>query len=256
MQKQLRLAVIGSIVLMLLVLIFSVAYAKSIVVDGNPAEWSAAEMVYTNTLPSAYGEVGITNIYVTNDPTYLYWRFDTLSNTDWSEAGYFAVCLDSDNNLGTGHGWGPCSAGTDYFVALEPSFGTAEIWNTTLTATVPYTVAVATVGNTTELAFELAALGYTATSCDLGCDIPTAFRMDATQVFVNSNGSLGAPADYEAVAPAAFGVTPRVGSGSPTAINLAEFNARVVNARSFDWRVIVALSVLVLGLIAVRRIKN
>jgi hypothetical protein len=256
MQKHLRLAVIGSISLALLVLIFNVAYAKSIVVDGIPNEWAPTEGVYTNPLPSAFGEAGITRIYVTNDPTYLYWRFDTISDTDWSEVGYFALCLNSDNNSGTGLGWGPCSAGTDYFVTLEPGWGTAEIWNTAVTETVPYTVAVATLGNTTELAFELAAIGINGTNCPVGCDIPTAFRMDATQVFVNSDGSVGAPADFEAVAPAAFTATPRVGFGSPSAVNLAEFNARVVNLRTFDWRIVAAVGVLIAGLVVVRRIKN
>ena len=256
MQKQLRLALVGGIVMALLVLIFSVAYAKSIVVDGVPNEWVAAEEVYTKTLPSAYGEVGITSIYVTNDATYVYWRFDTISETDWSEVGYFALCLNSDNNPATGLGWGPCLAGTDYFVALDPMFGTAEIWNTLLTTTVPYTVAVATAGHTTELAFEIAALGFTGSTCDLGCVIPTAFRMDATQVFVYSDGSLGAPDDFEAVAPADFAVTPRLGFGSPSAVSLTEFNARVVNTRPFDWRVIPALGVLIAGLVVVRRIKN
>ncbi len=258
MQKQLRLAVIGGIVLALLLMIFSVASATSILVDGVPLGWVEGDRVYSNPSPSAYGEVGITSIYQTNDANKIYWRFDTISATDWSEAGYFALCMNTNAATSGAVAFGPCPISADFAVKLEPNFGTAEVWDTVNDRLVTTaTIQVATGVTVTELSIDRASLGLD--TCGGICNIPTLFRIDASQVFVSLTGSPGAPANFEASAEAPAGnwtATPRIDNSSPTAVNLAEFNARVVNTQPFDWRVIVALSVLVIGLIAVRRIKN
>lgn len=258
MQKQVRLAVVGGIVVMLLLMIFSIASAKSILVDGVPLGWDEGDRVYTNPTPSAYGEVGITSIYQANDAANIYWRFDTISETDWSEAGYFALCMNTDLTITNTAAYGPCPASTDFVVMLEPNFGTAELWdalNDRLVTTA--TVQVAAGLTVTEMSVDRASLALD--TCATICDVPTLFRMDASQVYVESAGAPGAPLDFEVSAEAPAGswvAMPRIDNSSPTAVGLAEFNARIVNVRLLDWRIVAALGVLVAGLVAVRRIKN
>ncbi len=265
MQRQLRLAVVGSIVLALLVLVFSVAYASSIVVDGLPGEWSLVERVYEE-FPEAITppDVELTNVFFTNDQQNLYWRFDTLADTDWdSDIGYLAICLDIQP-IATEVLFGPCYA--DYVLKIEPGFATVDLWNaSTGEQVITATISAASQFTVTEVAIKLSDVGIDLSTCSAGCYINAKLVLDASQVFLTSTGGGMEPTFVDRVPdggtvpdPAQPYITfsARVGAGSPTAINLAEFNVRVVNTRPFDWRVVVALSVLVTGLIVVRRVKN
>ena len=265
MQRKLRLAVVGSTVLALLILIFSVAYANSVVVDGSPVEWSLIERVYEEFPEgSTPPDVELTNVFFTNDQQNLYWRFDTLANTDWdSDIGYLAICMDIQP-IATEVLYGPCYA--DYILKIEPGFGTVELWHApTGEQVMTATISAASQFTVTEVAIQLSDVGIDLSTCSAGCYINAKLVLDASQVFLTSTGAGAEPTFVDRVPdggsvpdPAQPYITfsARVGAGSPTAINLAEFNVRVVNARPLDWRVVAALGVLVAGLIVVRRIKD
>lgn len=263
--KRLRPVLVGLMSLALLLEIFSIVYAKTIVVDGLPNEWSPVERVYEE-FPEATTppDVELTNVFFTNDQQNLYWRFDTLANTDWdSDIGYLAICMDVQP-LATEVLFGPCYA--DYILKIEPGFATVELWNATTGEPVPTaTVSAASQFTVTEVAIKLSDVGIDLSNCSTGCYINAKLVLDASQVFLTATGSGTEPTFVDRVpdggtvpdsAQPYITFSARTGAGSPTAVKLAEFNARIVNTRPFDWRVIAALGVLVVGLVVVRRIKN
>jgi len=155
------------------------AYATTITVDGDPSDWPGGSSVGTDpadvTTPFAEPEVDISEVFFTNDTTYMYWRIDTYGTpTRWDDGGsgfpILFVCLDTDNNTGTGITIASCGsqAGVDYRIRLDGN-GPSSITPTlrqcataacsTLVAGAD--ISAAAVGNVTEIRVRLSDMGIT-----------------------------------------------------------------------------------------------
>lgn len=112
--KTLRFLSSALLALALLVLAIGVAYAYVITVDGNGSEWQAGSLITTDgdegTITDSWD---FKDIYHTTDNTYMYWRFDSYSNSEWASVGinarYVQICMNVDNNTGTGSTIGNCN---------------------------------------------------------------------------------------------------------------------------------------------------
>jgi len=112
--KQVRILSSVFLALALLFLALGVAYAYVITVDGNGGDWLPASKVTTDDNESGISDTwDFGDIYFTTDNTYMYWRFDSYANTDWSNVGnrtrVVQICMNTDNNLGTGGTIGNCN---------------------------------------------------------------------------------------------------------------------------------------------------
>ncbi len=253
-QQHLRILVIVGAVAALLMVIFGVAYAKTIVVDGLPNEWVLAERVYEE-VPEAGTppDVEMTNVFFTNDQQNIYWRFDTVAPTGWdSQIGYLAICMDVQT-LPTEALLGPCYA--DYVLKLEPGFGTVELWSAATGEPVPSAdVTAAAQFTVTEVSIRLSDVGINLANCSSGCYINAKLVLDSSTVFPTSTGG-GIDAALVDRVPDGGSVpdfvqpyitfSARVGAGSPTAVTLAEMTAHVNAAPPADGRGLAALAVLI-----------
>jgi hypothetical protein len=188
-QKQLRMAVMVSIVSALLVHVFGVAYAKSIVVDGLPDDWQTSDRVYADpneadTQDAVPDAVDIASVYFTYDTAQAYFRLDTYAATDWDEVGFIALCFDSTADLNAP--LGPCVG--DYTLRLEPRFAAVELFDNDTGEVVPgVEIAVASHLTVTEIALPLAVVLPTAEVCQAGCEIRASLIVDASRVFLSGD---------------------------------------------------------------------
>lgn len=185
MHKHLRQVVVLSLVLTLMVIVFGVAYAKTIVVDGSPDEWVLAERIFVDA--NEIGEPGdvpdaadIAGVFFTYDTAQLYFRLDMQSDIDWNEIDYLAFCLDSTSEANAL--LGPCLA--DYALRLEPGRGEALLFDTSSGEAVSgVEIQVASQLAVIEIALPLSALELTGAACQSGCEVRTSIIVDASHVF-------------------------------------------------------------------------
>ncbi|GEM_PF-4806672 len=118
--KQVRILSSMLLAFALFCLALGVAYAYVITVDGSGGDWLAASKITTDDDESGISDTwDFKDIYFTTDNTYMYWRFDSYTNTIWSSVGlnvrYVQICMNTDNNTGTGSTIGNCNnmAGVD-----------------------------------------------------------------------------------------------------------------------------------------------
>lgn len=224
---------------LLALLIVGVALAAPVVVDGNPAEWSPASKVNTDSYTTGLvtSTTDIKDVYFTNSPTHFFWRFDTILDTQWTDVNYAAICMDSRPAANVLHG--PCLS--DYTVIIDPLTGKGELWENSAHHVESVTVLVTSTLNVTEVGVPLAAVGITPANCTPGCDI-------TAQIVLNGDfytGTVFTSSDYNfEVVGDSPALTVRVGLDSPTALRLTNFTAG--GAASTTW-VLALAGLLALG---------
>jgi len=148
--------------LLLALLIFGVAYATTITVDGNPADWPGGAFLTTDPNDAMEPGGDLSDIYFTNDTTYLYWRFDTYAETNWMELNTVFICMDTDNNQSNGTS-DCCGGGFKADYALEISENSFQLKDGTdgsgCDNAASSTGSVATADSTTEVRALLSELG-------------------------------------------------------------------------------------------------
>ena len=216
MSVKFRMAVFLGIIMALLV--YGFAFATAITVDGNPAEWLPASLVAQTTtnfgevVPS---EISIQEVYFTNDSTKVFFRLETATTSDWSQAGLVAICLSTEAAVDVA--FGPCTS--DFTLVLDNMLGTATLVdNSAAPAETATGIQVAVDGTTTEISILLANLNITTANCSEGCTITSKIIVDASIY----DGGLGV--DYTNTA---FGSGLPVGEGSPTMLDVMTFTAQV-----------------------------
>jgi hypothetical protein len=130
-----KLAALSAALLTLLMI--GAALAATIVVDGQNTnnEWGSITPVISDpNEPGIPDVVDVSNVYLTNDGDYMYWRIDTYSApTRWRRTGsgsnpsYLMICLDIDNNINTGTSVSNCNGlsqsatmdGVDYILRID-----------------------------------------------------------------------------------------------------------------------------------------
>jgi len=102
------------------------AYALTITVDGAISDWGATAPVATDLNESGIPDTwDISAVYQTSDSTFLYWRTDTFGNpTNWNPGypyPYMFICMNTDNNVGTGATISQCAGmtGVDHILRLD-----------------------------------------------------------------------------------------------------------------------------------------
>jgi len=99
---------------LLLMLVALPALALTITVDGDKVDWGAqAPLITDGDEPLITDKWDINEVYVNNNSVNLFVRFNTLANTEWqSNTEFFYLCLDTDNNTGTGGSISQCASMT------------------------------------------------------------------------------------------------------------------------------------------------
>ena len=216
MSVKFRMAVFLGIIMALFV--SGIAFATAITVDGNPAEWLPASLVAqttTNTGAVVPSAISIQEVYFTNDSSKIFFRLETATDSDWSQAGLVAICLGTEATADVA--FGPCTS--DYTLILDNMLGTATLVDNSVAPTENATgIEVAVNGTTTEISILLANLNITAANCSAGCTITSKIIVDASIY----DGGLGV--DYTDTA---FGSGLPVGEGSPTTLEMLTFTAQV-----------------------------
>ncbi|MCI0519932.1 MAG: hypothetical protein L0Z70_06700 [Chloroflexi bacterium] len=226
MQKeQVRLALLLACLAALM--IAGIAYATNITVDGNAADWPALAALSVETTGAPPAEAAISAVYFTNNTTHLFWRFNTAAATDWTQIGYMAICMDSEAAANVA--FGPCTS--DYTLQLDPTNGTAILWDNSSGNQISATIAIASEGSVTEISMLLSNVSITPANCAAGCTINASIAMDAF------NFDEGAGVETSLVQNLGGGDIPAaVGQGSPTALTLVSFDARVEGLqRGTNW---------------------
>lgn len=105
--KTLRFLSSALLALALLVFAIGVAYAYVITVDGLGSDWLPASLITTDLNETLINDSwDFKDIYHTTDNTYMYWRFDSYADSVWSNvfgrSRYVQICMNTDNNTGTG----------------------------------------------------------------------------------------------------------------------------------------------------------
>jgi hypothetical protein len=233
------LAIVISVVT--LIMVVGVAYAITITVDGTrEAAWDGGGGVDD---PS---EVGITNDGVdirrvewTNNTNNFYFLFRTDTATDWNrapDAPYIYLCINNDNNTMTGSTFPLVCLGSGYerYVRISgPTPLTVVVWDSAFSP-VAATTSVATSGDTTELAVNVAALGLSSSNCG---SMPTGIYMDGRTSDPDDNvlDTGDAPANC----------------GFPTAITLSRLEAKADTQNNTAALILAASVVATLGLAGV-----
>lgn len=118
----------GALFVLLLVaalLVASPVFAKTITVDGDPADWTqgvAQPPIATDANGATTPDnVDIGPVYFTNDTTNIYWRFDTYGITEWDSPSRATFCMNVDNNINTGATISTCNnlVGVDYVLEFS-----------------------------------------------------------------------------------------------------------------------------------------
>ncbi len=194
------------------------AFAAAITVDGDPAEWLPASLVAqttTNTGSAVPSAISIQEVYFTNDTSKIFFRLETATTSDWSQAGLVAVCLGTEAAADVA--FGPCTS--DFTLILDNMLGTATLVdNSAAPAENATGIEVAANGTTMEISILLANLNITAANCSTGCTITSKIIVDASIY----DGGLGV--DYTDTT---FNPDLLVGDGSPTALEMLTFTAQV-----------------------------
>jgi hypothetical protein len=214
-----RRTVLACAIALLGALLFSsIAYAISINVDGvREAAWNGSggqtPGIFTDT-----DEITITNGYDiqrvqwTNDGTYMYFLLQTYTDTilDNFPVPTIYICLDTDNDAGTGGDYANCNNMTGIERTIK-----IDRYVTAVYLDDPSGILIdegnrGTATDITEVAFTLSSLGFSSTSCPIS--ITSAIYFD--------NG-IGDPDDN----------VPNIGTltlscGSPTAVTLNSLQAQ------------------------------
>ncbi len=242
-----RVARLGGVItggFLLAAVFIGLVFAATITIDGDPSDWPGTEdcTIGAAGCPRVAGDpdetgVGdipnqwdIENVYMTNNATTLFWRFDTYSDTNHNISTEIFICMDTDALTTTGGSISQCDGapstsmdGVDYVLDIYrgnplvdllscPDTGTTIADCSVVTTA---TVSVASSSSTTEVSVLLSDLDINSTTCDpQPCDITASVYFD--------NGDT--PPDDNVPDSGQF--TPTVGGGSPTAITLRSVSAR------------------------------
>jgi hypothetical protein len=71
--------------------------ARSIIVDGDPSDWTGILPIVTDPNDMPYDDVDLSEVYVTNDEDYLYIRIDVYGDISGT-GGAYQVMIDVDRN--------------------------------------------------------------------------------------------------------------------------------------------------------------
>jgi len=189
-----RLGALVALLLSGVLLLASPVFARTITVDGNPADWvgsSILPIADANEPLNTVDVLDISEVYYTYNPTNLYFRIDSYSSpTGYPIGGFALICLNTDNNLATGGAIDQCEAtgsqnGVDYVIQVFPAAGQQFIRQCP-NAVVNYFAcppigapAFATQNNVSEFGIPLASIGITNVACIGGqYDIITSVYLD------------------------------------------------------------------------------
>jgi hypothetical protein len=233
MQFRSRLSI--GLVILLLGVFTSVVYAATITIDGDPSDWPGTSTctIGTSGCPRVANDLDeasipnqsdIENVYLTNNSTTLFIRFDTYSNTSYatgvSGTPLALVCLDTDNSTATGATLSQCAnmSGVDYAIRINGNNNDPTITFFDCTSgscgTGSATTLVEFQNTVTELSILLSDIGINSTTCN---PQPCTMRMN---VFFDNQDT---PPDDNV--PDSGTVNVQVGGGSPTAITLNNLNS-------------------------------
>lgn len=200
-----------------------VAFAITIIIDGTrESAWNGGGSISDD----GGNEIGIRDqndidrIQYTNDTTYYYFLIDTFANTIWNNPfgldPSFYICLNVDNDTGTGTGGlTQCSngamTGIDFIIEIlgGPTLA-LNIYDDNFNSVTDTDKQVAFLNDITEVRVTASAIGLTSANCL--ATMPTAFYFD--------NGI----ADNEDSTP--DNGTVNIGCGAPTAVTLTDLTVR------------------------------
>ena len=225
--------------LILTLMMTGIVQAITIVVDGTKeAVWDTGSGGQTPGSQSDVNEGTITDGYDieefkwTNDTTNMYFLMDTYATTIWTgtPAPTLVICIDVDNNTGTGGSYANCNnmTGIDRSIIVT-RFG-AEVYNgDPNTGTYVDVATSARSGDITEVGVELADLGIPGTfTCSQG--MPTAVYFD--------NGIT----DPDDNTPDSGTIS--IGCGAPTAVTISKIGAQ---ALGYQWTIAAAGTISLVG---------
>ncbi len=199
------------------------ALAWTIVVDGTRESTWMIGGANGPGIQADQDETGINNNGVdlslfgwTNDVTYYYFLIETYSTTTWIQAPprpQIVICLDTDNNVGTGSFYNNCNdmSGIDRYITLNQ--GTVPpgvtVYDSSFSTQISTTPLVSSTNNVTELGILNTALGFDGSNCGL---VPLAVYFDGGNTDIDDN-------------------VPNSGQltgtcGPPTAVTLSDISAR------------------------------
>lgn len=229
MKKQIRLLKMAGFVSLLMgLLMVGVALATTITVDGNPADWPGHPSCTAGdpgcsfltsdpdeaTVPDAND---IVEVWVTNSPSDVYFRLDTVTSTSFASGQFVRICMDMPSQ-GPGVAVNGCPGlSTDRMILLLSAgarVADCNALNCNDNFTIFFSGAVASVSTlttVTEVGATITSLGLT--SLDDGDTI-------TTMIYFDNNNS---PPDDNI--PDSGTLTWTVGTGSPTAITLTDLTA-------------------------------
>lgn len=258
-----RLTVVGLLTLLLTLTMAGTAYALTIVVDGDVADWPAgtSARIYAAAAPDANlaAEIDISEIYFTNDPTHAYIRIDNFAANDWDQVEYMALCLTTSAPQAV---LGPCNS--SYTLKLQPGVGSIELWNNSTGQPIGSADVSAgtTFGTATEIGLRLSDLGITAGTCSLGCSIGITVHTNVVTVFSGPTAT-GDDAACDFLTnvncknlPDSGVISASIGANSPTVVTVSELRATVSGLGDPGLTVLLGIGLLVIaiiGLTAVRR---
>lgn len=158
-----RTALTSSLICFLVFALFlfaGVVYAATITVDGDGSDWPAGAFLTTDPdedfSPYESEMSDVSDVYFTNSATDLFWRFDTYSDTIWTDS-YVHICMDTDNDTGTGTTASfRCGfqSGVDYYIQITGTTFAGQLSDCTGGSCSPLpgaTVEFATSGNVSEI---------------------------------------------------------------------------------------------------------
>jgi hypothetical protein len=96
-----RLGALSALLLVAMLLVASPVFAKTITVDGNPAEWILVERIGIDPDEATANAYDITQVFFTNNTEALFFRVDTVANNNWS-SGFLRFCFNIDDDTSTG----------------------------------------------------------------------------------------------------------------------------------------------------------
>lgn len=246
--KEIRRIFAVLLVAVMLVGVTAVVYAANIIVDGNGAEWPGGSLVHTDCNENGANAINcdptddipdqfdIGNVYITNNSTTFFMRFDTYAATNWFPpftSGAFAeICFNADNNLATGVTFPNCSSqpGVDHVLRID-YVSAGPVLSATLSdcsgvSCMPNAGATVSAANNggavNEIEIDLVDLGFTLSPtaiCPDGVTTAQPCIMPMAMYFDNQT----TPPDDNVPFSGTFQA--EVGGGSPTAVTLQNVSA-------------------------------
>lgn len=166
----------------LLFIFTGLALAVTISVDGTRESAWDGEGSVSDPDEAISNEHDITRVQWTNDSENFYWLIETYDTTNWlgsfGDDPYIYLCINNDNDTGTGSSYSNCPGGIGYDSYVRINGGSSlsvDVFDENGQPVSGASTSVSTNGVYTEVGVDLASLGFTESNCSTA---PTGLYFD------------------------------------------------------------------------------